>query len=456
MAIVVAVGLIAVGCRSESTTPEAGPDPVAGATTVASSAPGAFGDLKNVCQPGNATGATDQGVTDTAIDVGTITDYSFTHDQSPDNTAKAFTEWCNAAGGINGRKLQDTVRDTKLFEYRQRILDACPVDFMLVGGTGSFDGTGVKDRLSCLLPEFTAQSIDAKNAGSDLQFQPVLNTNPSIYYLEGFYTWLLDKYPDSKGAVGFIKADADVVKVRIDQAKETIAGLGANVVYDDLFPPIGVSDWGPYAQAIKSAGVKGLVFSGNPQDLPKLEQALQDANYTLDWIDANPNSYSKSFLDLTGPLTDQQPNYTEPGVFPLEKSPESPANQQLTAIFKQYVPDGEVNSLAVAGWSAWLLFAQSARDCGSQLTRKCVLDNAAKNKAWTAGGVQPPVDLSDKTSKRVCFTVEHASSSGWTPIELNGPDGKYYRCIDNKVTLQGNYPKPVTLADVGKTMDDLK
>ena len=85
-----------------------------------------------------------------------------------------------------------------------------------------------------------------------------------------------------------------------------------------------------------------------------------------------------------------------------------------------------------------------------------LLDNAAKNKAWTAGGVQPPVDLSDKTSKRVCFTVEQASSSGWTPIELNGPEGKYYRCIDNKVTLQGNYPKPVTLADVGKTMDDLK
>ena len=39
--------------------------------------------------------------------------------------AKAFAKWCNAAGGINGRKIVIDKHDAKLFNGAQQILDAC-------------------------------------------------------------------------------------------------------------------------------------------------------------------------------------------------------------------------------------------------------------------------------------------------------------------------------------------
>ncbi len=61
-----------------------------------------------------------------------------------------------------------------------------------------------------------------------------------------------------------------------------------------------MSDWTPYAQAIKTKGVKGLVFNGDFTQLAKLEQSLTSIDYKLDWIDANNNAYGQPFLQLAG------------------------------------------------------------------------------------------------------------------------------------------------------------
>ena len=38
-------------------------------------------------------------------------------------------------------------------------------------------------------------------------------------------------------------------------------------------------------------------------------------------------------------------------------------------------------------FSAWPLWAESATECGSDLTVKCVLQKAGAHKDWTAGGL---------------------------------------------------------------------
>ncbi len=43
--------------------------------------------------------------------------------------------------------------------------------------------------------------------------------------------------------------------------------------------------------------------------------------------------------------------------------------------------------------SSWLLWAQSAKACGSTLTVDCVLQKAQSQTAWTAGGLYPPQNL---------------------------------------------------------------
>ena len=118
--VVLASALFLASCggskqsTSTTTAPEETSAPDGSDTTAASSgasgAVGSFGDLSAVCGPGSAKGATDQGVTDTEIVVGTMADPGNTIipglNQELFDAADAFVGWCNDAGGIRPRRPQ--------------------------------------------------------------------------------------------------------------------------------------------------------------------------------------------------------------------------------------------------------------------------------------------------------------------------------------------------------------
>jgi hypothetical protein len=126
------VALLATACSRSSSSSKG-----SSSTTAASGGSGDFGSLKNVCGPGSSKGATALGVTDSTIRVGTMSDPGNTAspglNQELFDAAVAFTSWCNDAGGIDGRKLQLDQWDAKLTEVSARMIQACAVDFALVG-----------------------------------------------------------------------------------------------------------------------------------------------------------------------------------------------------------------------------------------------------------------------------------------------------------------------------------
>jgi Periplasmic binding protein len=97
------------------------------------------------------------------------------------------------------------------------------------------------------------------------------------------------------------------------------------------------------------------------------------------------NLYDPLWVEAAGAASD--------GVFirtaftPFEEADQNPA----TAQYVEHVEavDGKVALLGAQSWSAWLLFAQSARDCDLEdnLTRSCVLEGAASVSEWTGGGL---------------------------------------------------------------------
>ncbi|RAY12668.1 ABC transporter substrate-binding protein [Actinomadura craniellae] len=446
----VALALLAAGCgRSGSGAEE---EPTGGAGQVVS---GDFGDLKDVCGPGKVTSSPAQGVTASQIELGVFSDVGFTKNPEYLDTAKVFTSWCNAAGGINGRKLVANIRDAKFMEVRQRMIESCREDFALVGGSAGLDGLGVKDRLSCLLPALPAQVVQLENNGSDLQLSQIGGASYNRY--TGYFSWLVkEAHPSSAGAVGIAVGDSPATKVLGAQTKETFEAIGGKVVYEGLFPAQGVTNWAPYAQAVKSKGVKGLVFFGSFADLAKLAQALTNINYKLDWIDANSNSYGPAFVKLAGTSLDFQNALADlSGVYPLENASANPATKQVLDLFARYAPKGQVTLQAVRAFSSWLLFAKSAKACGDALTRKCLYETARKEAAWTGGGLMAPVDFTKQDAPLSCFNVEKASSQGWKPADFK-PNQGAYRCGAPAHKFTGTYIKPVTLADVGKSMNDLK
>lgn len=450
-----AVAVTAASCGRTGGMTEVGGEAVGSGPAPAAPTAADFAELKNVCQPGPGGGDTAQGVTGEEIRVGVMTDFGFTQNREFLDAADVFTSWCNDAGGINGRKLVANARDAKVFEYRQRILESCREDFFLVGGGAGLDGSGVKDRLRCLLPEIPGQTVSMENGGADLQVDP-LGYNHRIGAQSSYFRWLVNEgFPQSIGAVGLIYGDVGIAKILAEQFGETLEGAGARVVYRDAYPATGVSDWTPYAQKIKSAGVKGLSFVGDVPQLAKLEQALSDVGYSVTWLDANSNAYNRQLIELAGANLDRQPTFANPAVFPLERAPENPPTQQLLDLFHKYKPDADVTKPVVNAWSAWLLFATSARDCGADVTRRCVYDKARSHDEWTGAGLHIPTELNDPDSGRICFNVERASSSGWTSADFAPNEGPY-RCGDEPFRFKGDYGEAKTLADVGKSLDELK
>ncbi|WP_194903758.1 ABC transporter substrate-binding protein [Catenulispora rubra] len=453
---VLALGLSATACSGRSAAPSTGTSTTSTGGAASSASAGAFGTLQNVCHSGTPTASTAQGVTATTINVGTLSDVGFSKNPELGDAAKVFTSWCNDAGGINGRKIVDTVRDSALMQVPQRILEACPKDFALVGGSAAFDGTGTADRLKCLLPDYSAQTDMVQATGSDLQ---VVAYGAGVGYSQysNYFSWLTkEAYPDSAANVGIIAGDVPITKVDVAQDTESLTALGSHVGYSDLYPAAGVSDWTPYAEAIKSKGVKGLVFLGDFRSLAVLEKALDDIGYKLDWIDANSNAYTPQFIQLAGTqVLGTQNNYADlGGVFPLEEAASNPATKQLVDLFAKYAPGEPVTYPVVRAFSAWLLFATAAGAC-SDLTRPCVFQNAMKQTAWTGGGLQAPADLSSVTAQPKCFNVVQAKPAGWVAADFKPTEGAY-RCDTPALKFTGDYGKPLTLADVGKSMADFK
>ena len=140
---------------------------------------GGFGDLSKVCAKGEAKGATDKGVTDTEIHIGTVTDKGFTGrsglNKEMVDAANAFATWCNEKGGILGRKIVVDDLDAKLTDYNGVVTQACDTDFALVGGGAVFDDADNGGREACGLPNIPGYVVTPKARVAKLQVQPLPN-----------------------------------------------------------------------------------------------------------------------------------------------------------------------------------------------------------------------------------------------------------------------------------------
>ncbi|HEX2577680.1 MAG TPA: ABC transporter substrate-binding protein [Aquihabitans sp.] len=418
--------------------------------------PGDFGDLTEVCGDGDGAGATAQGVTDESIEVGTISDPGFVGrpglNQELFDASKVFTEWCNAAGGINGRQIELTELDAKITEYKQRITEACQSVFMLVGGGGVFDDTGQDERLSCLLPEIPAYQVSSKARGAELAAAPLpsaLDQTPIAAF-----QYLDEKFPDSTDKVGFITGNVASTVTVDKQNQEGVKSLGWKIVYQSQYNAVGESSWTPFAQALQSEGVKGLVYTGEPENMAKLLQAIADIGYELDWVVVGANHLDAKFVELGGSAVKDVYMYS--AVVPPFEAPNNPATQQYLDLFDEYSPDGKKEALlGINSFSAWLLFAQSVKECGSDVTRKCVFEAASGTSAWTGGGLHAETDPSSGEASR-CGIVVVATPDGFEiPEDFERTDGLFRCAEDSLLDLEGNYGEGATLEGVGKSMDDL-
>jgi ABC-type branched-subunit amino acid transport system substrate-binding protein len=437
---IVVVALATAGC-SRSSSKGSGPT----STTAANAATGDFGTLKAVCGSGNAKGATDLGVTDTSIRVGTMSDPGNTVvpglDQELFDSADAFVKWCNDAGGILGRQLQLDKWDAKLTEVAPRMIDACAVDFALVGNGEGLDQSGVAQRTKCKLPEFSGYDVSPQAGIAPGSVEAIPNPNTASL-ANGAYKALAAADPEAVKHFGMISSQFESIKQQGDKDRAAAEGSGYQTVYYDEFPLL-VDNYRPYAQNIKSKGVQVLTVEGAPGNIAPLYKALAQIGYMPKYGIMQPNLYDPTFIENAGTSLSGTTVFATTYLNPFELADSHPAVKQYIGLLNKYVNGVKPKALGINGFSSWLLWAQSVKACGSKLTRQCILDEAAKVKSWDGAGLHAPfIPGNASVEPSQCFVLVQATPTGFLiDNKITKPTNGIFNCTPGNIPKLPGFPK---------------
>ncbi|MDT5283882.1 MAG: hypothetical protein QOJ20_5077, partial [Mycobacterium sp.] len=392
LACVLVLGaLVAAGCGSSSRKS----DSSSGTSTTAagSTASTKFGDLDSPCGKGTAKGATDQGVTDTAITVEYGDDAGFTAspglNKEMGDAMKGMLKWCNDQGGILGRQVTGVYGDAAITAVNTKMQEACKTAFMLVGTGWALDGASEATRLQCGLPAVPGFAVSPEYANGPMMYQAVPNPadqTPASNVYEAAQLW-----PDK------IKK-ADIVHSTLVSATETSsakvrqAGDQAGFHWLDCGVTLnynGEADYKPFAQKFQSCGAEILFLNLSPGPVVYgLIQAMDQLNYhPIILGEANLYSPQMSKWNTAG-LADNL--YVREAFQPLENADLIPAVKTYLDAVK--ATGGDASQLGEQTASSFLLWATVAKGCGSTLTRQCMINGLAKVHKWTGGGLHSPAD----------------------------------------------------------------
>jgi hypothetical protein len=450
LALAAAVALAAAGCGrsggSGGSSPGNGSSSSAGSSAPASQQPaakGTFGDLKGICGPGTPKGATARGLTNSEIRIGVTADPGAAAapglEQEFFDAGDGFAKWCNAAGGINGRKLVVDKWDAKLFNVGQAMTNACQKDFMLVGNGNAFDSAGVKIRENCKLGMIPAYVVSPEALEAKYQVTPT--PSPLDQVNNGALRLLTNAYPEVKTAgVGIGGSNLSSLVPVGKKAAEYLNDLGIKVAVLQEQPPL-VDNYRPYMEQLKGAGAKAY-YAISAQDPSPIVQAMKNVGWQPSYILYSGQFYGPQAVAAAKATPVFPPSYVQFLSLPFELKNKYPVLQQTTDIVKAAVTNPKLTAFTTAAFNAWTLFAQSATACGDNLTMDCVLQKAADHTDWTGGGLYPPHSTKVGADASPCIIVVRLTPTGFVydekvtaPTKGDGP----YNCDPDNVKKVKTY-----------------
>ncbi len=346
--------------------------------------------MESPCGPGDATGSS-TGVTDTEI---TVTGFSDSGGQvgglnkGIDDASLAFVEWCNGQGGINGRQIKLEHRDAALFNYTNDVVaPACEDSLALVGGLAVFDDAGAQSQVDCGLPNVPAAAVSSMQAGADLTYMP--NPSPPNQLMVGMATELLKRHPDAAQKAGIVHGDVASLEYIQTRMMEALTSIGYTFVWDET-AAIGESNWPPLVVGMQRAGVRYLVPVSAWEEVVNLEAAEEQQGFAPEVTALETNFYQANYPAQSGGNADG--NYVQLTTWPFGEADQNPAMEEFLAALEAAVPGVAPEQLGVLSWSAWLMWAQAAKNAGSDLTRETLVTELGKITSWDGGGLHGTSD----------------------------------------------------------------
>lgn len=365
---------------------------------------GDFGDLSEVCGPADAVPgevvddpAETQGVTPDSIKVGTVSDPGFEGrpglNQEIFDSGEAFVQWCNDAGGINGRQLELTLYDAAVSNYQPQIEAACENEFALVGSGAVQDNLWPEVGAGCDLIDIAGFSVTPEKgglAGRDpveaRTIQPV--PNPADRQVVAAASLLAEEFPDSTESGYLLFADLATLITQADKEAQAYTQVGFDFTGEASYNVLGEANWTPFASDISNAGATMLRLIGEGENMALLQQALQEVGYEPEVTFQGANFYDRSYIEASAGSAEG--TFVQTVFHPFEEADDNAATAQYLELLE--AQGGKVALLGAQSISGWLLFATAARDCdqAGDLSRTCVMESAAEVEEWTGGGLHAP------------------------------------------------------------------
>lgn len=386
--VVAVLGLLLAACSSSRGEDTSAPSTSADAGE--SGPTSGFGDLATPCGPAAGTNVAtgDQGITADSVTIGYGDDAGFTGspglNKQMSDAVSAMIDWCNQQGGINGREVVGNYYDAKITEANNVMTEACAQVFMLVGQGWALDGTAEQTRVSCQLPQVPGYNVSSTVAHGPLSYQPV--PNPVDVTPVGQAYLLAEKYPQQVKKAAVVFGDFAATRESTEKALATYPAAGWQFISDceQTYPIAGAVQWAPYVQKLKDCGAEFVYFSGSP--IPNFQNFLDaaaQADYKPLWL-TDSNFYDESFVS-SNTAGNADNVYVRLAFVPFEQASTNKATQQYLDLIEK--SGGSPALLGAQATSAFLLWATAAKECGTNLTRQCVLDNVSKVTKWTGGGL---------------------------------------------------------------------
>jgi hypothetical protein len=364
----------------------------AAAATSASSSSGVWPGVGKICEPGSGGASSVRGVGAKTINIAVFNDASNTITPGLEaefpQQATAFADWCNAAGGIDGRKIVIDNRDAALFNAAQQTTAACQSDFMAVGGGMALDQPAVPIREKCGLGQISGYVVSNLSVLGTDQVDPTGTDTNSIS--AGWFGALAKAYPKAVKVAGMGAGDTPSVLQPETKDEFAAEAQGWNVV-DFLEPPTSVENWAPYVEQYQQKGVMAL-WPADDSNFTPFAQAMTTAGYHPAFVILGTQfDNSQTQQDVAANPT-LPPVYVETQWWPLGLASQNPSTEELVTIMHKYAKGDAIDFDDEEGAESWLLWAKAASACGaSNLTVTCVLNKAAATKNWDAGGIQAPI-----------------------------------------------------------------
>ena len=360
---------------------------IAAGAVLLASACGVGGTTDNSSSGGDASNsgantASDTGVTETTVTIGThmpLTGVAAPGYSEIPVGAQAYFDYVNAAGGVNGRKIEykvldDTYNPATTSQVVNQLVLQDNV-FAVVGGLGTPTHSAVLDFLNSQgVPDLFVSS------GSLLWNQP--KKNPETF------GWQPDYEVEAKIAAQYVKQNFPNAKVGLflqDDDLGTAAEKGARTYIDGQIVSVaryvsGNTDVGPQIAQLQGAGAD-LVMGFNVPSYTALSQltALK-LNYKPQWFYSNIGSDPKLVGSLLnrfskGAVKDASPlaGILSTEYIPVVSETDDPWIQLWSKVWKAGGKGGDLTNFQAYGMSEAYTFVQALQAAGKNPTRASIV-----------------------------------------------------------------------------------